>query len=73
MEGGNVRIDIRWSEGEAERVSAYAAELIGISPNVLVASSPAHASGLRNATVCMWFSNFLRETAYRIPTMAHIS
>jgi putative ABC transport system substrate-binding protein len=49
-EGGNVRIDIRWSEGEADRVSAYAAELIGMSPNVLVASSPAIASELRKGT-----------------------
>jgi putative tryptophan/tyrosine transport system substrate-binding protein len=49
-EGGNVRIDIRWGEGEADRVSAYAAELIGMSPNVLVASNPAIASELRKGT-----------------------
>ena len=49
-EGGNVRIDIRWGEGEADRIIAGAAELIGMSPNVLVASSPAHASELRKGT-----------------------
>jgi putative tryptophan/tyrosine transport system substrate-binding protein len=37
-EGDNVRIDIRSGEGDADRISASVAELIGMSPDVLLGS-----------------------------------
>ena len=51
MDGrANLRIDVRWAEGKADRISAYAAELIGIAPDVLFASGPAVVSELRKRT-----------------------
>ena len=36
----NVRIDYRWGGGEPERISTYASELVGLKPDVILASSP---------------------------------
>jgi putative tryptophan/tyrosine transport system substrate-binding protein len=38
-EGRNVRIDYRWGAGDIDRVSTFAAELVGLGPDVLVVSS----------------------------------
>ena len=35
-----VRIDYRWGGGERERISAYASEIVGLKPDVILASSP---------------------------------
>src|SRR5262245_26993718 len=35
--GRNVRIDYRWSEGETERYRAYAADLVALSPDIIIA------------------------------------
>ena len=32
LEGQNLRIDLRWPSAEPERIVAYAAELVGITP-----------------------------------------
>ena len=36
--GRNVRIDYRWGAGDAERVRRYAAELVALAPDVILAS-----------------------------------
>ena len=36
VEGRNVRIDIRFSAGDLDRIRAYAAELVSLAPNVIV-------------------------------------
>ena len=36
----NVHIDYRWGGGESERINAYASELVGLKPDVILASSP---------------------------------
>ncbi len=36
-ENSNLRIDVRWDGGDAERARAYAAELIGMSPDIIFA------------------------------------
>src|ERR1041385_1060816 len=33
----NVRIDVRWGAGDAERYSQYAAELVALTPDVILA------------------------------------
>ena len=33
---GRVRIDYRWGGGEPERISAYASELVGLKPDVIL-------------------------------------
>jgi putative tryptophan/tyrosine transport system substrate-binding protein len=49
-EGQNVRIDIRWSAGDAALARIYAAQLIGLTPDVILASSTANLIAVRQAT-----------------------
>ena len=37
-DGRNVHIDARWAAGDADRFRRYAAELIALAPNVILAS-----------------------------------
>ena len=37
-DGRNVRIDIRWGENDVERDRKYAAELIALAPDVILAA-----------------------------------
>jgi putative ABC transport system substrate-binding protein len=46
----NVRIDIRWTAGDAERIRKHAAELVALSPDVLVTVGSSHAGPLQQAT-----------------------
>jgi putative tryptophan/tyrosine transport system substrate-binding protein len=48
--GRNVRIDYRWGAGDVERYRAIAAELIALSPDVVVAYGYAIASALQKAS-----------------------
>src|SRR6516225_8119863 len=36
--GRNVRIDYRWGGGDAERIRKYAAELVALTPDVVLAT-----------------------------------
>jgi hypothetical protein len=38
VDGRNVRIDYRWGAGNAERPRAYAAELVSLAPDVILAN-----------------------------------
>ena len=40
-DGRNVRIDTRWPAGDADRNRTYAAELVGLAPDVILASASA--------------------------------
>jgi ABC-type uncharacterized transport system substrate-binding protein len=48
--GRNVRIDYRWGAGDVERYRGIAAELIALSPDVVLVTGYAIASALQNAT-----------------------
>jgi putative ABC transport system substrate-binding protein len=48
--GRNVRIDSRWPAGDSERIRRYAAELIALSPDVILATGSAAAGPLLQAT-----------------------
>src|SRR5207245_4386462 len=37
--GGNVRIEYRWGAGDLDRFRKYAAELVALSPDVIVATA----------------------------------
>src|SRR5262245_14108710 len=52
-EGRNVRIDTRWSGGNADEIRKHAAELIGIAPDVILASGGSVAGPLLQATRTM--------------------
>jgi putative ABC transport system substrate-binding protein len=48
--GHNVRIDTRWGAGEADRMRRYAAELVSLAPDVILASGGTAVGALLQAT-----------------------
>ena len=46
----NLQIDYRWTGGELDRLQAYAAELIGLAPDLIVANTTPVLSALSRAT-----------------------
>ena len=49
-DGRNVRIDTRWGAGDAERIRRYAAELVALAPDVILASGGSIVGPLLQAT-----------------------
>jgi putative ABC transport system substrate-binding protein len=49
-EGRNLRIDMRWGVGDADRVRKDAAELAALAPNVILANGSAAVAALQQAT-----------------------
>src|SRR5207247_309558 len=48
--GQNIRIEYRWGDGMAETMRKYAAELVALAPDVILASSSAAVPPLLRAT-----------------------
>src|SRR6478672_8497842 len=48
--GGNMRIDYRWGAGDGDRIRRYAAELIALAPDVILATGSATLGPLLQAT-----------------------
>ncbi len=53
IEGRNLVVDYRSAEGHAERISALAAELVALKPDLLVAPGPQVALALKSATAAI--------------------
>ncbi len=49
-DGRNVRIDIRWGAGDAADIRRYAAELVALAPDVILASGASSVGPLLQAT-----------------------
>jgi putative ABC transport system substrate-binding protein len=49
-DGRNVRIEIRWPAGSADRFRTYATELVGLAPDVILASASASVAALQQAS-----------------------
>jgi ABC-type uncharacterized transport system substrate-binding protein len=49
-DGRNVRIDTRWGAGDVERFRSYAAELVALVPDVILASGSPVMASLQQAT-----------------------
>jgi len=49
-DGRNVRIDYRWGVGDAGRTRRYAAELVALAPDVILASGTSTVAPLQQAT-----------------------
>jgi putative ABC transport system substrate-binding protein len=49
-DGRNVRIDTRWAEGNADVIRKYAAELVALAPDVILATGTAGMGPLLQAT-----------------------
>jgi ABC-type uncharacterized transport system substrate-binding protein len=50
IDGRNIRIDYRWGAGDADGMRKYAAELVTLAPDVIVASGTATVAPLLQAT-----------------------
>src|SRR5262245_65549351 len=50
MVGRNVRMDIRWAAADADHTRGYAAELVALAPDVILASSGSVVGPLRRLT-----------------------
>jgi putative ABC transport system substrate-binding protein len=50
IQGRNIRIDYRWGGGDVGRLRAYAAELVGLKPDVIVASGTPALAALHRET-----------------------
>ena len=48
--GSNMRIDIRWGGGNADRIRKYAAELVELAPDVILAHGSSSVRSLLEAT-----------------------
>jgi putative ABC transport system substrate-binding protein len=49
-DGRNLRIDMRWGAGDAARSRRYAAELVALAPDVIMAAGSSAVSALQEAT-----------------------
>jgi putative ABC transport system substrate-binding protein len=49
-DGRNMRIDYRWGAGDADNIRKYAAELVALAPDVILASGTATVAPLLQAT-----------------------
>src|ERR1043166_8727401 len=49
-EGQNLRIETRWNAGDADLARTYAAQLIGLMPDVILAVSTTNLGVIRQAT-----------------------
>src|SRR5262245_43607457 len=49
-EGQNLRIDVRWNAGDAGLARIYAAQLIGLTPDVILVSSTTNLTVIQQAT-----------------------
>jgi len=48
--GRNVRVDTRWAAADADRSRSYAAELVALAPDVILASASSSVPALQKAT-----------------------
>jgi putative ABC transport system substrate-binding protein len=49
-EGQNLRMDVRWNAGDAGLAPTYAAQLIGLMPDVILAAATVDLTAVRQAT-----------------------
>ena len=50
IEGSNIRVDYRWAAGDAQRLRAYAEELVGMAPAVILAANNTSLRALEGVT-----------------------
>ena len=49
-DGHNVRVDVRWAAGDGERIRKYAAQLVTLAPDVILANTSPTVAALQQAT-----------------------
>jgi putative ABC transport system substrate-binding protein len=50
IEGRNLRVDVRWNAGDAALARIYAAQLVGLTPDVIVTASTTNLTIIQQAT-----------------------
>jgi ABC-type uncharacterized transport system substrate-binding protein len=50
IDGHNIRIDVRWGPGDPERIRKYAAELVALAPDLILASGGTTLGPLREVS-----------------------
>jgi putative ABC transport system substrate-binding protein len=50
VDGRNIRLDYRWGQGDAERIRAYAAELVSLKPDVILVDGVPSVAALLKQT-----------------------
>ena len=50
IEGQNIRTDVRWNAGDADLARSYAAQLIGLMPDVILADATLNLTVVQQAT-----------------------
>ena len=50
IEGQNLRLDVRWNGGDVQLTRIYAAQLIGLMPDVILAATTANLGAIRDAS-----------------------
>ena len=50
IEGSNIRFEYRWAAGDAQRLRAYAEELVGMAPAVILAANNTSLRALEGVT-----------------------
>ena len=50
VDGRNLQVEYRWAAGDVDRIRAHAAELVALSPDVLVGNGTPVLTALRDAT-----------------------
>src|SRR6266566_2727829 len=67
--GRNVRIDIRWGAGDPERIRKYAAELVALAPDVILASGGTTLGPLRQVSRTVPTVSAIRSVVLRDPEL----
>jgi putative ABC transport system substrate-binding protein len=49
-EGSNIRLDVRWAAGNVDRMQIFAKELVGLGPDVILASTTPVIAALHHET-----------------------
>jgi putative ABC transport system substrate-binding protein len=71
-EGRNIRIDYRWAGPDPDRIGAFAAELVALAPDAILAHSPPVLAALQQKTIPVVFVQVADPiTAGFVVSLAH--
>jgi putative tryptophan/tyrosine transport system substrate-binding protein len=73
-EGGNLRIELRWGAGDADRTRTFAKELVGLRPDAIVGVTTTAVSALAHETsaIPIVFANVMIRSAMTLPQASRI-
>src|SRR6516165_9816792 len=54
IDGRNLRMDVRWTGGDTNRIRAFAQELVGLQPDIILTNATVATVALPMAATCGW-------------------